>query len=188
MTCDRINIARRLSESADRYPFQRAVVFATGADGAGRITYSHLTFRQLDRESDRLARGLRQIGVQPGTRLALFVRPSLESIALTFAVFKAGAVAVMIDPGMGRSGVFNCLGQVEPEGFIAVPPVHAVRVLSRRFPKAKLNVTIGRRWFWGGPNYRDLLGPAWEPIPTADTLANDPAAILFTSGSTGPPK
>ena len=154
------------------------------------MTYSHLTFQQLDRESDRLARGLRQLGVVPGTRMVLMVRPSLEFIALTFALFKAGAVVVLIDPGMGRTSIFRCLDQVEPQGFIAIPIVQAIRVCSgSRFKAAQMNVTVGgKRWFWKGPNYQDLLGPQWEPFEITPTSATDPAAIIFTSGSTGPPK
>jgi acyl-CoA synthetase (AMP-forming)/AMP-acid ligase II len=85
--------------------------------------------------------------------------------------------------------VFNCLAEVEPEGFVAIPPVHAIRTLLRsRFRTARLNVTVGKRWFWGGPNYADLLGEEWTPFDIPETRATDPAAIIFTSGSTGPPK
>ncbi|MFQ5733907.1 MAG: fatty acid CoA ligase family protein [Planctomycetaceae bacterium] len=183
------NIALRLRESARRTPHQRAVVFPAGRDAAGRATYSHLTFEQLDRESDRLARGLVQMGVTPGMRLVLAVRPGLEFIALTFALFKAGVVIVLIDPGMGRASVIRCLEEVQPHGFVAIPGVHAVRVLMRRrFREARFNVTVGRRWFWGGPNYAELLGGGWTPFEIPDTKATDPAAIIFTSGSTGPPK
>ena len=185
-----VNIAEKLRESAAAAPYQRAVVFPVGRDSQGRVTYSHLTFQQLDRESDRLARGLRQLGVIPGTRLVLMVRPSLEFIALTFALFKAGAVVVLIDPGMGRTSIFRCLDQVEPQGFIAIPIVQAIRVCSgSRFTAARMNVTVGgRRWFWKGPDYQELLGTDWEPFETTPTSATDPAAIIFTSGSTGPPK
>jgi olefin beta-lactone synthetase len=183
------NIAGRLTEAAAKTPFQRAVVFPTGRDAAGRVTYSQLTFQQLDRESDRLARGLQRLGVKPGTRMVLMVRPSLEFIALTFALFKSAAVIVLIDPGMGRSNIVDCLTEVEPEGFVAIPAVHAVRTLLRpRFRAARLNVTVGKRWFWGGPNYADLLGEEWTPFDIPPTNATDSAAVIFTSGSTGPPK
>ena len=86
------NIARRLSEIAERYPHQRAVVFPAGRDAAGRLAYSHLTFQQLDRESDCLARGLHSMGVAPFTRLVLMVRFGIEFVSLVFAAFKAGAV------------------------------------------------------------------------------------------------
>ncbi len=183
------NIAATLTESARRYPHQRAVVVPAGRDAMGRVTYSHLTFQQLDRESDRLARGLLEMGVSPGTRIGLFVRPGLEFIALTFALFKAGAVAVLIDPGMGIKNVLRCLDQVSPEGFIAISPVQAVRIAyGSRFRSARYNVTVGRRWFWGGPNYQDLRGGEWTPLQAPAIEPTDPAAIIFTSGSTGPAK
>lgn len=183
------NIALRLRDSAANWPHQRAVVFPAGRDDVGRVMYSHLTFEQLDRESDRLARGLQKMGVQPGHRMVLAVRPSLEFIALTFALFKAGAVVVLIDPGMGKKNVFSCLAEVEPDGFVAFSKIHAIRTLMPwRFRGAKLNVTVGKRWFWGGPNYKELLGETWTPFEMPEIQSTDPAAIIFTSGSTGPPK
>ena len=154
-----LNIADRLRDSARKWPWQQAVVCPVGRDRAGRATYAQWTFRQLDQESDRLARGLREIGVNPGCRMVLMVRPSLEFIALTFALFKAGAVIVLIDPGMGRTNIFKCLEEVDPEGFIAVPAVHWIRSLSRKFPKAKLNVRVGGRWAPGCvATYESLCG------------------------------
>lgn len=187
---DQVNIAERLRESARRYPYQKAVVFPAGRDSLGRVKYTHLTFAQLDEESDRLAKGLIDFGVLPGQRLVLMVRPSLEFIALTFALFKTGAVAVLIDPGMGRSNIFKCLETVEPDGFVAIPIVQAVRAVNRRkFANARLNVTVGgRRWFWGGTTYDELARASRECFEPATTKSTDPAAIIFTSGSTGPPK
>ncbi len=187
---DQVNIAERLRESARLYPHQKAVVFPAGRDPGGRVTYTHLTFAQLDEESDRLAKGLIDFGVQSGHRLVLMVRPSLEFIALTFALFKTGAVAVLIDPGMGRSNIFDCLETVEPDGFVAIPIVQAVRAFNRRkFPAARINVTVGgRRWFWSGTTYEELARTSREGFEPAATKATDPAAIIFTSGSTGPPK
>ena len=98
------------------------------------------------------------MGVGPGTKLVLFVRFSWEFIALTFAIFKTGAIVVLIDPGMGRTSIFECLREVQPDGFVAIPPVHVVRLLKRKlFPRARFNVTVGRRWFWGGETYAGLL-------------------------------
>lgn len=187
---DQVNIAERLRASAKLYPHQKAVVFPAGRNSQGRVIYTQLTFAQLNEESDRLAKGLIEYGVRPGHRLVLMVRPSLEFIALTFALFKTGAVAVLIDPGMGRSNIFDCLETVEPDGFVAIPIVQAIRALNRRrFASARLNVTVGgRRWFWGGTTYDELAATSPAGFETARTKATDPAAIIFTSGSTGPPK
>jgi acyl-CoA synthetase (AMP-forming)/AMP-acid ligase II len=186
-----LNIADRLRSSAEIVPHQRAVVFPEGRDRERRVTYTQLTFTQLDREADCIARGLIRMGVRPGDRLAMFVPPSLESIALTFGVFRSGAVCTMIDPGMGRVNVFRCLDHCEPNGFIAIPVVQLIRRLKfRRFGNARLNVIVGptKRRF-GCPSYTGLVrAGADTSIDLPQTKSTDRAAIIFTSGSTGPPK
>lgn len=172
-------------------PHQRAVVFPEGRDSAGRVSYTQLTFAQLDAEATRIARGLIKLGARPGSRLAMFVPPSLESIALTFGVFRSGAVCTLIDPGMGRQNVFGCLDQCAPQGFIAIPIVQMVRWLkSRRYPDAKLNIVVGpQKNRVGCTSYQNLLQLGDdESIEIPPTKSTDPAAIIFTSGSTGPPK
>lgn len=185
----KINVAGRLTAVARAMPEAVAVVEPLGYDRRGKRQYRQLTFRELDHDSDRIARGLRDWGVVPGTRLALLVRPGIDFVSLVFALFKAGAVVVLIDPGMGRRNVIHCLAEAEPEGFVATAMVQAVRaVLRRRFPKARWNVTVGRRWFWGGVMLEQLRGGPHRGSELAATSPDDPAAIIFTTGSTGPPK
>src|SRR5262245_5508803 len=66
------------------------------------------TFLELNADSDRLARGLMKLGVTRGMRTVLMVPPSVEFYALTFALFKLGAVVVLIDPGMGVRNLGVC--------------------------------------------------------------------------------
>ncbi|HEY2253058.1 MAG TPA: AMP-binding protein, partial [Planctomycetaceae bacterium] len=186
-----LNIASTLCATAARFPDQPAII-VPAREGPGGVP--QLSFRELDELTDRLSLGFVRMGITPGHRLVLMVRPGIEFIALTFALFKAGAVVVLIDPGMGPRRVFRCLDQVEPDGFVAVPLVQALRIFSaRRFGSARLNVTVGRRWFWGGETYRSLsatenpgVNTTGSPGQIAPTRATDPAAIIFTSGSTGP--
>jgi acyl-CoA synthetase (AMP-forming)/AMP-acid ligase II len=183
------NVAQRLTQMAQARPEAVAVVEPLGYDLHGKRQYRHVTFRELDQDSDRIARGLSRLGVKPGTRLALLVRPGIDFVSLVFGLFKAGAVAILIDPGMGRRNLVRCLAEAEPEGFVAIPLVQAVRtLLPGRFPKARLNVTVGRRWFWGGVTLEQLRGGPWSGGELAPATADQPAAIIFTTGSTGPPK
>ncbi|MCP4784099.1 MAG: AMP-binding protein [Fuerstiella sp.] len=186
-----LNIADRLRTSAEIVPHQRAVVLSEGRDQAGRVACTQLTFAQLDREADCVARGLISMGVQSGDRLAMFVPPSLESISLTFGMFRSGAVCTMIDPGMGKANVFRCLDQCAPSGFVAIPIVQLIRRLKfRRYRNARFNVVVGpKKRRFGCPAYADLLRAGSDTsIDLPQTRSTDQAAIIFTSGSTGPPK
>jgi acyl-CoA synthetase (AMP-forming)/AMP-acid ligase II len=184
-----VNVGMRLSVTADSTPDATAVAVPLGRDRSGKRRYQTLTYRELDDDSNRLAAGLVNMGVRPGMRIVLLVRLGIDFISLVFALFKTGAVIVLIDPGMGRRRMLECLREVEPDGFVAIPVAHAIRVLmGRRFGKARLNVTVGRRWFWGGRTIRDLRRSAADAFRGATTQADDPAAIIFTSGATGPAK
>jgi acyl-CoA synthetase (AMP-forming)/AMP-acid ligase II len=184
-----LNVTARLTRVAQAMPDAIAVVEPLGYDRDGKRRYRHLTFRELEDDSSRIAGGLRALGVTPGTRLALLVRPGIDFLSLVVALLKAGAVVVLIDPGMGRRNLIRCLAEAEPDGFVAISLVHAVRaLLKRRFPKARMLVTVGRRWFWGGVTLDQLRKTPLDGSPSASTQADDPAAIIFTTGSTGPPK
>jgi len=202
-----VNIAAHLSEMARRYPDKAAVIHAVGAG-----PHRQATFRELDELSDRYAFGLREAGLKRGMRAILMVRPSVELFALTFALFKIGGVPVLIDPGMGRKNLVECLADVEAEAFIGIPLAHVLRLMYRRaFRDARVLVTVGRRWFWGGLTLGDLARSDSSHIGldiadksnvninttagtepgrylAAETHSDETAAILFTSGSTGPAK
>ncbi len=168
-------------------PYKRAVVVPAGWDKQGHIAYSHLTFQQLDRQSDCLARGLNKTGIKSGTRTVLMVKPSLEFFELIFALFKTGAIPVVVDPGMGIRRMITCFKETRPEAFIGIPPAHVLRTFYPKFfNTVKTWITVGRRWFWKGFTLDQIRIKPWEPYPIAGTLGNDPAAILFTTGSTGP--
>jgi len=167
-----------------------AVASAKKRKPVGRDAYRAITFAELAAQTDAVARGLIDMGVAPGTRLVLMVRAGIEFVELVFALLKCGAVPVLIDPGMGRKGVLDCLEELNPEGFVAVSIAQAFRRLfATRFSDAHFNVTVGRRWFWGGPTLEQLRNRgARSNTPLPETSADDPAAIIFTSGSTGPAK
>jgi len=184
-----VNIASYLTAAAEKAPSRPAVLFPSGYDPAGRVSYRQMTFRQLDEESDRFAHGLTRMGIAPGCRVLLMVPPGIEFIALTFALFKMGAVLILIDPGIGRSHLLRCIEGVEPQAMIAVPLMHALRVLYRRhFGQVKYAVTFGRRWFWAGATLDQVREQPRERFAPAKVKGVDPAAILFTTGSTGIPK
>jgi acyl-coenzyme A synthetase/AMP-(fatty) acid ligase len=184
-----VNISCYLKRMAGLQPYKRAVVYPAGWDKYKRIAYSHLTFLQLDQESDCYAHGLEKAGIRRGTRTILMVKPGPEFFSLTFAMFKVGAVPVVVDPGMGIGRMLLCLKESKAEAFIGIPAAHALRILfPKYFKNVKINITAGRRWFWGGLTLRHIRRIPWQSYAAVETGHDETAAILFTTGSTGPAK
>ena len=184
------NIAKSLKKSADLYPFKRAVVYPASRDRSGRVLYSQLTFHQLDQQSDNLAAGLDSIGIGRGTRTILMVPPGMDFFLTVFAMFKVGAVPVVVDPGMGIDRMLQCLARSRPTAFIGIEKAHVLRTLRPGFFKTvKRWVTVGRKWFWGGHTLNQLINRFHgAPFKSVQTTENETAAIVFTTGSTGPAK
>ncbi len=183
------NIAWQLTHTAQARPNALAIAAPRRTPPQGTRDYDPVSFRQLDEDSSRLAAALQALGVQPGQRIVLLVRPGIDFISLTFALFKAAAVVVLIDPGMGRKHLLDCLEAVDPAGFVALPIAQVARLLHRRrFPDAKILVTVGRKLGWGGVTLKTLRRNPQPPLSVYPVGPQDPAAIIFTTGSTGPPK
>lgn len=183
----RVNIAGLLSDYAAREPNRPAVLVAKGL--GGNFTLGGLCYAELESQSNRIARSLRDRGLAVGDRVCLFVRPGIELIAITFALMKAGAVPVLIDPGMGRKNMLACVERMQPRAFIGIPIAHALRkVFPSAFRTVELSVTVGSRWLWGGATLAELLRNRDDSRFVEDTDSSQEAAILFTSGSTGPAK
>ena len=184
-----VNIAFHLKRAAEITPYKRAVVCPAGRNKSGRVLYSHLTFLQLDRESDCLAYGMENTGIARGTRTILMVKPGLEFFMIIFALFKIGAVPVVVDPGMGVRRMVECFKEGRPEAFIGISQAHIIRTFYPGFFKTvRIWITVGRRWFWRGFALNRLREVPWKPYRPAETRVKDTAAILFTTGSTGPAK
>lgn len=179
------NIAACLPPLAAARPDQVAMR-CPGRDGAYDIA---LTYADLDRRSDAIAAGLATRGIVRGTRTVVMVRPTPEFFLLMFALFKAGAVPVLVDPGIDRRALRQCLDEAKPEAFIGIPLAQLARVLLRWARAAKVRVTTGARAILADATLAELERAGAGAGPQlADTAPDDVAAILFTSGSTGIPK
>jgi acyl-CoA synthetase (AMP-forming)/AMP-acid ligase II len=185
----KFNIASYLPQAAAIEPARAALVVTRSRDGAGKAIYASMTFAELEALSNRYANGLLTAGLARGMRTLVMVRPGFDFISLTFALFKIGAVPVMIDPGMGVGRMLECVRSVAPRAFVGIPLAQVMRMIRRApFRSVEHVVTVGRRWFWGGPSLDELRGRAGSEAVMADTARDEMAAILFTSGATGPAK
>ncbi|NQS72285.1 MAG: AMP-binding protein [Desulfobulbaceae bacterium] len=174
------NIAQVLTEAALAQP--EAIALVSRENGQ----WQHYSFHTLAARSLQLAGALHAGGLRRGERVMLMVRPSLDFVALTFALLHMGAVLILIDPGMGYRNLKRCIRAVEPEALIGVG--RAI-IFSRLFPTVfatlKKRIHVGG-WLPGSVALDRL--PQAAPPPAFTAGQDDLAAVIFTTGSTGPPK
>ncbi len=176
------NIAFTLREAAEKLEEKTGLIEAA--------TGKKLSFRELENYSDAFASMLRSSGVNHGDRVMLMVKPSADFICLTFALFKVGAVTILIDPGMGYKNLLRCIDKVKPDIFIGIPKACLFkRVFSKHFSSIKKTFCVGPSFGLLGKN---ILGAVKafsnQPFEIYQPAEKDLAAIIFTTGSTGPPK
>ncbi|MEA2114757.1 MAG: fatty acid CoA ligase family protein [Thermodesulfobacteriota bacterium] len=177
------NIAGALQKVAAEQSDQVALV--TGRDGS----YQQWNFKEVEANSNRYAATLEALAVERGDRVMLMVRPSMEFICLSFALFKMGAVVILIDPGMGYKNLLRCIASVQPLVLIGIPQVQLFSRLFRKpFKTVETRICVGPSFGLLGISLdvaiRDM-GTEFTPVTTEE---DELAAIIFTTGSTGPPK
>ncbi|MER6445924.1 AMP-binding protein [Streptomyces venezuelae] len=183
------SVAGWLERNARAFPGKPAVIHP---DGRGSGGYATVTYGQLQESVEELARGFRRAGITRGTRTVLMAPPGPELFALCFALFRVGAVPVVVDPGMGVRRMLHCYRAVGAEAFIGPPLAQLVRVLGRRtFRGVRVPVTLGRHRLGRGHTLAALRAtPATggNADPDGPAGGDDLLMIGFTTGSTGPAK
>jgi len=170
------SVASHLSDSALKYPEVPALV-----SGAKKTAFAPLSFAELDHTVDYAVGELVQSGIKPGEKTLLFVNPGPRLIIWAFALFRLGAIPVVIDPGMGIQSFLGCIKRTRPSAMVGISRAFWLsRLLPKSFQSVKNRCLVRPGSFGTGDKQNSTSNFEAQP--------NDLAAIVFTSGSTGSPK
>ena len=182
-----ISIINNLKINAEDKPFQKALIFTEGWDDYGRAAYTHLTYQQLNQETDELAHGFCQTGIGRGARTLVMLPPCLEFFTSTYALLKIGAVPIFAPRFMPVKELLQCIRAVR--AIVADTHFQFLRFTHPGiFKKIRVCITCGKRWFWGGMRLDELYGHSSEVFPALKISYDEIAAVFYTSGLSGPPK
>ena len=174
-----------VTDQADRRPETQAVL------GEG----TSLSYAQLEELSNQLARTLREGGCRKGDRVCLLMPKSPMAIAAILGIYKAGGIYVPLDPTSPPGRLTLMLDSCENNWVLAGGPVAGL--LDEVLGQERFRDFIRVGWIAHGPSSGNHFKPAFtleevQRLSTASvdaqTTRDDPAHILFTSGSTGIPK
>ncbi len=155
-----------------------------------------VSWRLLSLRVRQIAAGLVHIGVKPGDRVSLLVPPSADLTAVLYACVRIGAIVVVADAGLGLAGLTRAVRGARPDFVIgAAPGLLAARALG--WPGRKISVAgfpaPMARLIGVEHTLAELISLGQARLSAGDGLPPEPApsdaaAVLFTSGSTGPAK
>ena len=169
----------------------RAKAQKNGAKVALRFHDREITYSDLDRRSDEVASGLHRLGIGRGDRVAALLFNSPEFLDLWFGTAKLGAVLVPLNTGLKGELLRYELADAGPKGLVLDDRLWDVY--------RPVRTEVGIPWEFTvpaiGAAQPATTGRPWSELPSSEPLPEtrppepwEPASILYTSGTTGPPK
>jgi len=178
------NIANLVKEMASEYGASNAVIIPRNCEKPSPVILRNITFAELQTSIDDASRGMLEIGIRPGMRVVVMVRPGIEFFQTVFSLFQIGATVVAIDPGLGMNGIGACVNEAQPDAFIGIPLANLARKMLG-WGKATIKHCFSVGFFPFAISWSKIIRLGQVSRQKFDGDIHDPAAILFTSGSTG---
>ena len=167
-----MNLVSLLERHAVETPDKVALI-----DGETQLTYA-----ELGKRVAQMSAALSERGIGVGDGVLIFVPMSAELYVVLLGILHRGAVAVFVDPGMGRPQIEAALELAQPKAFIAIAKAHMMRLVSPALRRVPVKIRTG------GHRLFNLLHGLPSDTPACPCALETPALLTFTSGSTGRPK
>ena len=170
-------LANLFDHTALRSGEKEAILFIKKGRLESRITYS-----SLKEVSDRVANGLREMGLKKGDRVILFMPKSIEQVVIHIGIQKVGAISVILNPGYKRDEVAYFLKDTNAKMVIVGKREEAfIRSVDEKRPILSIDT--------GTPFTEEKLFPSFSSqFLHGEGSPDDPAVLIYTSGTTGQPK
>jgi len=185
---DVFDLADIALDIAHRDPERVAVIEPKGRNEDGTRKYRHYSYRELSDDIESVAVGMREIGIVEKTRTVFMAPPSYEASVVGLALTRVGATTVWIDPTVGYLNVAERLNRLNIEAFVGLPLAHVGRFAFGWGPRFLKKIISIRGSFPGAHTIASLRRELPTEITPAAVTPEDPATIMYTTGSTGPAK
>ena len=171
-----MNVAQILETAANLFPEKTAILFEDQA----------ITYRQLNAAANRLTNALTANGIQPGSRVALYLTNIPAFAICYYAILKAGAIAVSVNPMLKAYELKYILNDCRAAVLFTVGEL--LENLERDDYERLRHVVVCEGDSQGNPTLDTWMDKGSDDTRTADMNPDNPASILYTSGTTGFPK
>jgi acyl-coenzyme A synthetase/AMP-(fatty) acid ligase len=178
------NIAQILRQNSKDFSNKNAL---TWADDSGK-NYSHLSYEAFENKTNAQAYMLSKEGIRAGDKVVFLVKPGPSMYSLIFALYKIGAIPVLVDPGMGLKRMLHCYQSVNARAFIGITAATILKTLvPSYFSTIEITITVRNENLYRG--FRRIDEPVNNnEFPIHNSAPDDLLHIAFTTGSTGPAK
>jgi long-chain acyl-CoA synthetase len=171
-----MNIAHNVERGRRYFPNKTALIFE------GKF----FTYTDLDQMANRIANGLRGLGIKRGDRVALFLPNIPEFVICYLGILKIGAVAVSLNVMLKSGEVKFILNDCTAKALITTEEL-CENVPDWELPELK-HILIAEGKVSKGMSLEQLMASASSDARAIEMERNEPAAIVYTSGTTGFPK
>ncbi len=148
-----------------------------------------LTYRELNTESNRMANGLKTLGIKKGDRIGILMKNSAEWIIAWWACQKIGAVCVLLHTRLRTEDLIKCVEIAECEALIYHRDYSETACrLEKNNENIRFGIQLGGHSGEGSISWKEAVEMGGKKEAQTELSGDDPSAVIFTSGTTGEPK